>query len=213
MGKKKQITPDIIIEWYMEIVSANGKPISEDFFIENFKINESDFYKHFSNFEEIDRAIFGIFAKETINLLNESDEFYTYSPQDKLLSFYYTFFELLTANRAYTLAIFKEVKSNFTKLSILKDLRKSFNEFINQINIEKLDFKNQSINTIQDNTIATGYWIQFLFLLNFWIKDTSDNFEKTDALIEKIVKVSFDIQQVQAIKSVVDLAKFLWKEK
>jgi ubiquinone biosynthesis protein COQ9 len=52
-----------------------------------------------------------------------------------------------------------------------------------------------------------------LIVLKFWIHDESSNFEKTDVFIEKSIKASFDIRQITPIKSVIDLAKFLWKEK
>ncbi len=50
-------------------------------------------------------------------------------------------------------------------------------------------------------------------VLKFWIHDESSNFEKTDVFIEKSIKASFDIRQITPVKSVIDLAKFLWKEK
>jgi hypothetical protein len=105
------------------------------------------------------------------------------------------------------------VKSNFSKLSVLKKLRTEFIDFVSGISLEKIDFKNDKVNEIQDKTISEGYWIQLLMVLKFWIDDESSNFEKTDVFIEKSVKASFDIQQIAPVKSVIDLAKFLWKEK
>ena len=43
--------------------------------------------------------------------------------------------------------------------------------------------------------------------------DTSASFEKTDVFIEKSVNTSFDVLQVTPLKSVIDLGKFLFKEK
>ena len=49
--------------------------------------------------------------------------------------------------------------------------------------------------------------------LKFWLEDTSSSFEKTDIFIEKAVNTSFDLISVQPIKSIIDLGKFLFKEK
>ena len=49
--------------------------------------------------------------------------------------------------------------------------------------------------------------------MKFWLDDTSPAFEKTDVFIEKSVKASFDIMNIAPIKSVIDLGKFLFKEK
>lgn len=213
MAKKKNITQEKIIEWYMNRVLLSGKPNSIYSFVEENNFDEQLFYQHFSSFESIEKAIFKIFAKETIHLLHKTEDYKNYSSKDKLLSFYFTFFELLTANRSYVLFQLKEVRSDFSKLSILKELRTEFIQFINEISLEKIDFKNDRINQIQDKTIAESYWFQLLMILKFWVDDESPNFEKTDVFIEKSIKASFDIQQIAPVKSVIDLAKFLWKEK
>lgn len=213
MAKKKNITQEKLIEWYMNAVLSAGQPNSIFSFAQENNFEESDFYKHFSSFESLEKAIFGIFAKETIHLLHKTEAYKDYSPKDKLLSFYFTFFELLTANRSYVLLQFKGIKRELSKLSVLKELRAEFIHFVDEISLEKIDFKNEKINKIQDKTIAEGYWMQLLLILKFWIEDESPNFEKTDLFIEKSVKASFDIQQIAPVKSVIDLAKFLWKEK
>jgi hypothetical protein len=95
----------------------------------------------------------------------------------------------------------------------LKDLRTEFKKFVDELNLETIDFNNDTINNLQDKTLTESYWIQLLIVLKFWIHDESSNFEKTDVFIEKSIKAIFDIRQITPIKSVIDLAKFLWKEK
>ncbi|WGH74280.1 TetR family transcriptional regulator C-terminal domain-containing protein [Tenacibaculum tangerinum] len=197
----------------MNTVLTTGEPTSIFAFAKENNFEEADFYKHYSSFESLEKAIFKVFAKETIALLHKTDAYADYSAKDKLLSFYFTFFELLTANRSYVMLQFKGMKSDFSKLSVLKGLRAEFIDYINALNLEKIDFKHEKVNKIQDQTVAEGYWMQLLIILKFWVDDESPNFEKTDVFIEKSVKASFDIQQIAPVKSVIDLAKFLWKEK
>jgi hypothetical protein len=54
-------------------------------------------------------------------------------------------------------------------------------------------------------------WIQFLFVVYFWIKDDSPGFEKTDAAIEKAVKLSSELMGEGPVDSFIDLAKFLYQ--
>ncbi|MCG8183817.1 TetR family transcriptional regulator C-terminal domain-containing protein [Tenacibaculum piscium] len=213
MAKKKNITQDKIIELYMNSVLISGKPNSIYAFALQNNFEETDFYKHFSSFKSLEKSIFRIFAKETIHLLHKTEAYQGYESKDKLLSFYFTFFELLTANRSYVLWQFQDMKSDFSKLAVLKELRSEFLKYISEIEIEKIDFKNDKINKIQDKTITEAYWMQLLMILKFWIDDESSNFEKTDVFIEKSIKAAFEIQQITPVKSVIDLAKFLWKEK
>ncbi|MBE7659958.1 TetR family transcriptional regulator C-terminal domain-containing protein [Tenacibaculum finnmarkense] len=213
MENKETITEDKIIELYMNSVLISGKPTSIYAFATDNNFEESEFYQYFSSFKSLEKSIFGVFAKETIHLLHKTEAYKDYTSKDKLLSFYFTFFELLTANRSYVLWQFQDMKSDFSKLAVLKELRSEFLKYISEIEIEKIDFKNDKINKIQDKTITEAYWMQLLMILKFWIDDESSNFEKTDVFIEKSVKAAFDIQQITPVKSVIDLAKFLWKEK
>jgi hypothetical protein len=52
-----------------------------------------------------------------------------------------------------------------------------------------------------------------MLTLKFWLDDTSKSFEKTDIFIEKSINASFDLINISPLKSVVDLGKFLIKEK
>ena len=63
-----------------------------------------------------------------------------------------------------------------------------------------------------DPVFAEGAWVQFLFVLKFWLNDHSKGFEKTDILIEKSVNTAFDLIDTKPVESLFDLGKFLWKE-
>ena len=52
-----------------------------------------------------------------------------------------------------------------------------------------------------------------LFLLKFWMDDSSPSFEKTDMAIEKSVQTVFELFDNTPLDSVIDFGKFLWNEK
>ncbi|MDQ2864039.1 MAG: TetR family transcriptional regulator C-terminal domain-containing protein, partial [Bacteroidota bacterium] len=52
-------------------------------------------------------------------------------------------------------------------------------------------------------------WIQFAFIINFWIDDDSNGFEKTDEAIEKGINLSFDLFQRSPIDNLFEYGKFL----
>jgi hypothetical protein len=66
---------------------------------------------------------------------------------------------------------------------------------------------------VTEPVFSEGAWLQFLFLLKFWMDDTSKGFEKTDVLIEKSVNTVVDLLDTKPLESLFDLGKFLWKEK
>lgn len=214
MAKKKNITKENVIGFYMDyFLEHNKKPSSVYQFAKLNNFDESEFYKHFSNFEIIDETIFEVFFEQTLQLLQKSDDYENYDAKTKLLSFYYTYFELLTANRSFVVAILNHDKNQLKNIKKLDLLRKHFKNFFQSLEIEKLDLQEEKLIEFQEKSMNEMAWIQFALLLKFWIDDTSTSFEKTDIFIEKSVNASFDLMDIKPLKSLFDLGKFMWKEK
>ena len=120
---------------------------------------------------------------------------------------------MLSANRSFVVAQLKESSNKLKSLSKLSELRIHFKSFYNELEIEKIDLKQEKLVEIQEKSMGEMAWLQFLFTLKFWLEDTSLSFEKTDIFIEKSVNTSFDLIDSTPLKSIIDLGKFLYKEK
>jgi hypothetical protein len=214
MAKKKELTKENIISYYMDFVlEYNKNPNSVYNFAKINGFEESIFYNFFGSFEAIEKHIFKAFYDNTLNALESSESYETFDARNKLLSFYYTFFENLTANRSYVLYALDSNKKNLKGLQALTELKKSFNAYVGNLDIETLDIKDAKIEKIQTKAIQESAWVQLMITLKFWLDDTSASFEKTDIFIEKSVNTSFDILNIAPIKSVIDFGKFIFKEK
>ena len=135
-----------------------------------------------------------------------------YSNREKLLTFYFTFFEMLTANRSYVLWASNESTNKLENLKQLGDLRKEIIGFGKHLVEEDNEDKKLKITKKPVAVVSEGVWIQFLFLMKFWMNDDSSGFEKTDVAIEKSVNTVFDILDNTPLESIIDFGKFLWKE-
>jgi len=214
MTKKKEINALEIVTLYMSyILDHNAKPTSVYSFAKENKFEEAIFYQYFGSFEAIEKTIFNTFFENTITILDKSKDYQTFDPRNKLLSFYYTFFENLTANRSYVVTALNFKKLDLKKLDALSSLKTSFTHYIDTLEIETIDLKQKNIAQIQQKSIRETAWIQLLITLKFWLDDSSANFEKTDIFIEKSVNTSFDLIDSTPLKSIIDLGKFLYKEK
>lgn len=216
MARKKNISKDHLISWYMEFVlEHNHHPKSVFSFAKENNFEEADFYKCFGSFEAIEQSIFGEFFNNTLKVLAKSEEYPNYDARNKLLSFYFTFFELLTANRSYVVYALRGNESvlKLTSLKLLKGLKQDFKTFANNIGIEKIDLQQEQLVKIQERTAQESSWIQMVLTLKFWLDDTSASFEKTDIFIEKSVNSRFDLLDIKPLKSLLDFGKFILKEK
>jgi hypothetical protein len=214
METKKEITENELITQYMDFVLTKGQqPESVYKFSKDLQIEESTFYRFYNSFEQIEKEIFTLFFKNSLELLEKSIDFKDFDARNKLLSFYYTFVEILTANRSYVIFALNNDKNKLKSLKKLTGLKFFFNEFIKGLAIEKIDFKEERIGRFQDKGTEELFWIQLLLILKFWMEDNSKAFEKTDIFIEKSVHATFDAINTQPVKSFMDLGKFLLKEK
>ena len=208
MMKKK------IFEYYIKSVLENDKQPSSVFrFCKDFKIKESEFYKYFASLDYLRNQIFLEFFNNTKSLIQKEKDYSSKSPKEKLLIFYFTFFEVLLLNRSYVLFALQSGKSRFEKMDELKSFRTSFKKFISILIREGNANKQNFISRRSEVIFSEGAWIQLIFLLKFWIEDASPDFEKTDVAIEKSVRTVFDLFDSTQFESVIDFGKFLWKEK
>lgn len=208
-----KMTEDKILGFYMdEVLEKEAYPKSIYKFCKNYKVKEEEFYSFFGSFEALKERIWHKFYENTINLLHKNEEYSSFTNKDKLLSFYYTFFEVLTLNRSYVLFTLGEHVTMPDRVKELKSLRPKIKSFAKELVEAGNEGKTLKITKKNPQVFAEGAWFQFLFLLRFWIKDSSAGFEKTDMAIEKSVTTVFDVFDNTPLDSLLDFGKFLYKE-
>ncbi len=212
--KKSTITKDKIVSLYMNyVLEHNEKPKTVFHFSKQNAISETEFYNFFGTLESVEKEIFKMFYENTIQLIEKDKEYDSYDMRSKLLSFNFTFFELLTANRSYVLFALKEEKNQLKSLMQLSSLRSHYKEFVSGIISEDLLIKQEQIQNIQEKAMQESFWVQLLLTMKFWLDDTSPALEKTDIYIEKSINTAFELMNVAPLDSLIDFGKFLFKEK
>ena len=208
------IDDNSIIASYMDsVLQNNAEPKSVFLFCKEHKIVETEFYTFYGSLEAVKQDVWVKFFENAAATIQNEEAFSTYTNKNKLLTLYFTLFEILTLNRSYVVFSLKENEKGMKNLKNLKHFRNRFKEFIVDIIESDNNIISEKINKVSKPVFSEGAWIQFLFLLKFWINDTSKGFEKTDILIEKSVNTVVDLLDTKPLESLLDLGKFLWKEK
>jgi hypothetical protein len=191
-------------------------------------IEEKDFYINYTSFNEIERDIFKQYFDEAVSRLQKDATFQTFDSAEKILSFYYTWFEILSKNRAFILAI--EQKKNLfiktlewfpVKINFLRFLAKqSYIVPVNLMNVHKRfqGFIQPILTQGLSADLAKRFWIsekydeilwgQAVLLYRFWLNDTSEDFTRTDAAIEKSTIFLFQLLRPNSWDMGLDLAHF-----
>lgn len=202
--------PESIKQAYKEISVAEGRlPLSINIVSDKAGIDREVFRTHYIGLGAVSRDIWADYFKETLTALEQSPEFANYSVREKLLAFYFTFFELLGQDRDF-------IKLYAPKLGIwnyspefLLTGKQIVLRFIQQL----VEEGNRSGEIEERIIIATDYtswhWPQFLYILNLWINDESDAYQHTDKAIEKSVNLGFDLMGRNVLDSAFEFLKFL----
>lgn len=214
MNKKKNSSKLDILTLYMDLVSEQKiKPLDVEDFCEQVDLEENNFYQHFKSLKKVEKTIFNELFKNSLEVLNESEEFISFDGKNKLLSLYFTFFENLTLNRAYVEVVLKGCKNQLKSYKTLSTLKKSFLLFVDRLELSESILPIDGLEKIQTNAISYATWIQLLATLKFWLDDTSESFEKTDIFIEKSINTSFELIENKFLKNAFDFGKFIYTEK
>ena len=217
--KNTEISQENILELYSNYVLRNNrKPLNVFTFCDDHELSESDFYFYYANFDQLEADYLKYFLEQTLLLISAEESYIMETPKNKLLSFYFTFFEQLTLNRTLVIYLLGQQKNNLQNFRKLWALKAEFLKFIKSLGLAEpmLGSSSESkmkLERIKNKGIEEFYWGQFLTTLKFWLDDTSSNFEKTDIFIEKSVDTGMDLLDVKPFKKLLDLGKFLFNEK
>ncbi len=215
-GESGENKSERIKEAYLDYLLEHGvQPPSVYQFTKKLKMKEADFYTYYNSFTAIEKETWKGFFEEAIRRIQGEAIYNEYTVREKLLAFYYTWIEVLKDHRSYVTFSFKNKalqKDFYSKQNnILNSFKNEFYDFVNELISEGKETNEVVDRPLISNKYDEGLWRQLLFVLNFWIKDDSKNFEQTDMAIEKAVNLSFDIMGRGALDTAVDLARFLFQ--
>ncbi len=204
-----------IIAGYIEYVLENGhSPASVFKFAKEQQMKEEEFYNYFTSFDAVKSAVWTQLFDKTLENLESQAVFKEYTGREKLLGFLFTWIEELKKNRSYLLSIYGHPKMPKNILpNEVKEFKSKFKDFANEIILEGKETEEIVNRPLISDRYDEALWLQVWFVFRFWINDTSQAFEKTDAAIEKSVNLAFDLMGKSAVDTFLDFAKFLYQNK
>jgi hypothetical protein len=205
-------TTESIQKAYIDFVLTEGEqPKSVYVFAKKNKMAEEEFYRFFGSFDAIEQSVWTDLANKALIEIKEQEIWAQYSAREKALSFFYSFFELLKSSRSFAVYSIKKQPRTLSSPCVLDGLKDVFEAFAENILNEGIETAELSDRKFFSKRYKDALWIQFGFVLNFWINDNSAGFEKTDEAIEKGVNVTFDLFQRSPIDNLFEYGKFLAK--
>ena len=203
-----------IREAYKNYWLENGKrPVSVYAFCQLLALSETTFYDMYSSFDAVEKDLWLSFFQDTVDKLKEDETYRQYSAREKLLTFYFLWVQQLRENRSFILQQKENHRIPGLHLEKLETFRHAFYDYIRELIKEGYQTGEIKERKYISDQYVHGFWMQALFVLRYWTKDTSDRFEMTDAAIEKAVNLSFQLISSNTIDSLLDFGKFMFAGK
>lgn len=211
-AKEIPVTATEIQDRYIDyVLTHNEEPKSVYEFSKKLGITEAEFYNYFASFSAIEKTVWSNLTTETILGVTSQEIWDQYSSREKMLSFFFAYIELLKSRRSFIIYTFKKNNQKFSLPSALHDAKIVFETFAESVINEGLETKELAERRYISKRYKDALWVQFKFILDFWIYDDSNNFEKTDEAIEKGVNLAFDLFQRSPLDNMVEYGKFLFR--
>lgn len=211
--KKKLKASDIVDAYFKYILIEGKQPASVFKFADDLGMTEAEFYNFFSSFEAIEKSVWEEMMVNTLTSLEKDSNYETFTAREKLLSFYFTHLEVLKARRSFIALRWPSFKSATKTPEALKAYKEHFLRFSKKIVVEGINGDEIKERQFISDRYNQAFWLQLIFVVDYWTKDTSTGFEQTDAAIEKAVNLSFELLSESTLDRALDFVKFLWQSK
>ena len=210
LNKKKMATQAQIKKGYIDYVLTNNEqPKSVYSFVKKLKITEAEFYAFYASFDSIEKNIWFELTVETIDEIKKQELWEQYSSREKMLSFFYSYIELLKSQRSFVIYSLKKQPNKIGTPAVLSGVKPIFENFAEEIISDGLASGELADRKFFAKRYKDALWVQYAFILNFWVDDDSNGFEKTDEAIERGIQVTFDLFQRSPIDNLFEYGKFL----
>lgn len=204
--------PNLLKPAYLDYLRRHGHAPKTVFaFADAQGITESEFYRHYASFAVIDREAWAEFGREARAQAAQEPAWQGYGAREKLLAFYYMLLEILKNNRSFALlTLGRSQRRQFALVpTVLKQFEAEFKEFVQEILREGRATGEVANRPFLQNGYGRIFLRQLQFLLLYFVRDESTNFERTDAAVEKAVTLSFDLVGRNTLDSALDFGRFL----
>ncbi len=201
-----QINKKIDITWAAVEIYENKGRVSIPDLVNKTKISATEIYHLFPNKKAILEYYYPALVFQYWAMIDEIEDFENYAISEKFSNFIYTMFDLMSEKMSF-------VEDTFDKYVLRKGSNSEFHA-------EATSLFKEFLTTDGNIAVSAGFFMgdfyyktlttQYLFLIKYWLNDSSDNKERTLALADKLSSLFEEIVYNKAIDKGFDLVKFIF---
>lgn len=190
-----------IIAAYKAMLVKGDEEINSFTLSKRAEVSEKEFFELFTSPDDVARRIWSNIGKAVAETLHGSDLYNSYPPRQKVLSYYFTFFEVALTERMFIELSFKHKK-------LLSVYQTEFKEFMRDVVQEGIANDDIKERLSLSNYYPEVLWELQLRLISFWLNDSSENFTDTEKAVEIYSRVPLELMGHNILDSVLETVKF-----
>lgn len=183
----------------------NGRLTMHDISNET-EYSAAEIFDYFNSIDEIKHFYFTSLVLRYEAMIDEIDDFSSYTLSEKLCNYIYTSFDMMSENSTFVKTAFKPVIfCNPQKSEFQKQIEKVLSQFI-----KNDELISGSSSFLLNETFFKILQYKYLTLIQFWINDESDGKETTMELTDKLTGLLQELLYSSIADRSLDLVKFLY---
>ena len=201
----EKINKKIEITWAAVDIYQEKKKVSIPDLVNKTNISATEIYQLFPNKQAILAYYYPALVLQYWAMIEEIEDFESYAIGEKFSNFIYTIFDMMGEKEAF-------VTDTFNKYVFKKGSKSKFHE-------ETTTLFKEFLTTDGNIAVSAGFFMgdifyktlssQFLFLIQYWLKDSSKDKDRTLALADKLSSFFEEIVYNKTIDKGFDLLKFI----
>lgn len=200
-------------EFLLHLLRTGETPVTVYAFCEDLGKEERQFYQYYGSFKALEKDIWIKMFDQVKGALDNDENYEQYSSYEKWLSFVYTFIEVLKENRSYVTLRCEKLERKELRPWFLEGLRSQIKELLKDIISAGLETDEIASRPIITDKYHEALWAQLLYIIRIWINDESEEFQITDAAVEKTSALLFELMKRGPIDLLIDFVKFAYQNK
>ncbi|MEA3491920.1 MAG: TetR family transcriptional regulator [Campylobacterota bacterium] len=210
--KAKAKTKAKIIRSSVDLITQKGfKNASLREIAKNAGVSNPTIYNYFPNKEKLLYGYIEYQHSVTAGILQEIDDFHTYTLREQLQTLIATELELYLEDREFVMQIADMVfVSSSVKLDAIYETKEKFIEIVDEmlrVSIESGEIKEPPFR----DYMPMLFWDYYIAVIAYWVEDESDSFENTTQFIDHSMGVIEALLHSDVLSRVSDLGMFLLK--
>lgn len=205
---KKAVSKSSLQKGYQDYLLTEGKkPETVRILTKYLNTTDQEFYKHFGSLKNIEKSIWEDYFHNTLKVITKDADFAEMSGREKHLSFLFTLMEIVKEDRSYILYKLENKRPHDLPKE-LKDTRKLIMDSDEIDWAKTFEYLPGNVQEKTQSAYKQVLWSHCIATMIFWVKDDSAGAADTDVFIEKTTRTAFDIGELPALDSIIDLSKF-----